>query len=214
MLQDGGAMPAAAEVVKDTTTQAFMKDVIEESKNQPVLVDFPIGNATVPALLAPTKRGEIFVLDRRSGKPLTKVVERAAPQGPPQGDRLSPTQPYSVGFPSFAPADLIARFREEAATMIGLVLRELGLDAATSRVARFDRGLDLLLAADRARVGRLYQDDRQLHGLWDAAITARGCAPTSVCAAPVRGAGPGQVSTSDVLWIRKSASTRAFYGSF
>jgi putative thioredoxin len=40
MLQNGGAMTAAADVVKDTTTQAFMKDVIEESKNQPVLVDF------------------------------------------------------------------------------------------------------------------------------------------------------------------------------
>ena len=39
MLQNGGA-PTTAEVVKDTTTQAFMKDVIEESKRQPVLVDF------------------------------------------------------------------------------------------------------------------------------------------------------------------------------
>jgi putative thioredoxin len=39
MLQDGGAT-IAAEVVKDTTTQGFMKDVIEESKRQPVLVDF------------------------------------------------------------------------------------------------------------------------------------------------------------------------------
>jgi putative thioredoxin len=38
MLQNGGA--AAADLVKDTTTQAFMKDVIEESKRQPVLVDF------------------------------------------------------------------------------------------------------------------------------------------------------------------------------
>ena len=41
MLQNGGGMTAAADsVVKDTTTQAFMKDVIEESKQQPVLVDF------------------------------------------------------------------------------------------------------------------------------------------------------------------------------
>jgi putative thioredoxin len=42
MLQDlAGAPPAAAEgLIKDTTTQAFMKDVIEESKRQPVLVDF------------------------------------------------------------------------------------------------------------------------------------------------------------------------------
>jgi putative thioredoxin len=38
MLQNGGA--PAPDVVMDTTTQAFMKDVIEESKRQPVLVDF------------------------------------------------------------------------------------------------------------------------------------------------------------------------------
>jgi putative thioredoxin len=40
MLQNGGAATAAADVVKDVTTQTFMKDVIEESKRQPVLVDF------------------------------------------------------------------------------------------------------------------------------------------------------------------------------
>jgi putative thioredoxin len=40
MLQNGGGLTAAAEVVKDVTTQSFMKDVIEESKRQPVLVDF------------------------------------------------------------------------------------------------------------------------------------------------------------------------------
>jgi putative thioredoxin len=39
MLQNGGAT-AAADVIKDTTTQTFMQDVIEESKRQPVLVDF------------------------------------------------------------------------------------------------------------------------------------------------------------------------------
>ena len=40
MLQNGGAAAAAESVVKDTTTQNFMADVIEESKRQPVLVDF------------------------------------------------------------------------------------------------------------------------------------------------------------------------------
>jgi putative thioredoxin len=41
MLQNGGsAAPAADGLIKDTTTQAFVKDVIEESKYQPVLVDF------------------------------------------------------------------------------------------------------------------------------------------------------------------------------
>ncbi len=41
MLQDGGATTMTADsAVKDATTQSFVKDVIEESKRQPVLVDF------------------------------------------------------------------------------------------------------------------------------------------------------------------------------
>jgi putative thioredoxin len=41
MLQNAGTAPAAADgLIKDTTTQTFLKDVIEESKRQPVLVDF------------------------------------------------------------------------------------------------------------------------------------------------------------------------------
>ena len=39
MLQNGGTT-TADNVAKDTTTQAFVKDVIEESRKQPVLVDF------------------------------------------------------------------------------------------------------------------------------------------------------------------------------
>ena len=39
--QGNGATPqAGADLIKDTTTQTFMKDVIEESKRQPVLIDF------------------------------------------------------------------------------------------------------------------------------------------------------------------------------
>jgi len=41
MLQNGGATaPPADDAVKDTSTQTFVKDVIEESRRQPVLVDF------------------------------------------------------------------------------------------------------------------------------------------------------------------------------
>ncbi|HEX3860047.1 MAG TPA: thioredoxin, partial [Pseudolabrys sp.] len=41
MLQDAGATTMTADsAVKDATTQSFAKDVIEESKRQPVLVDF------------------------------------------------------------------------------------------------------------------------------------------------------------------------------
>src|SRR3954468_13790124 len=43
MLENGGgvaAMAAPDGLIKETTTQGFMKDVIEESKRQPVLIDF------------------------------------------------------------------------------------------------------------------------------------------------------------------------------
>src|SRR3954464_8254667 len=39
--QGGGPAPQAApDLIKETTTQTFVKDVIEESKEQPVLIDF------------------------------------------------------------------------------------------------------------------------------------------------------------------------------
>jgi putative thioredoxin len=40
MLQNAGGTAVAEAAVKDTTTQTFVKDVIDESKRQPVLVDF------------------------------------------------------------------------------------------------------------------------------------------------------------------------------
>ena len=36
----GPAPQAGADLIKETTTQTFVKDVIEESKRQPVLIDF------------------------------------------------------------------------------------------------------------------------------------------------------------------------------
>lgn len=74
--------------------------------SQPVQLDLKTAEGEVPALFVPTKRGEIFVLDQRTGKPITEVTEKKVPQDPAHGDWLSPTQPYSTGFPSFAPDDL------------------------------------------------------------------------------------------------------------
>ena len=75
--------------------------------SQPVLVEWDNGSERIPALILATKRGEIFVLDRRDGKALTEVEEQSVPQTDlPEGEWLSKTQPFSVGFPSFAPDDL------------------------------------------------------------------------------------------------------------
>jgi len=73
---------------------------------QPTLIDFPTARGPIPALVQPTKRGELFVLDRRTGTPLTAVVEKPVPQGAAAGDHTARTQPYSVGMPSFAGPDL------------------------------------------------------------------------------------------------------------
>jgi quinate dehydrogenase (quinone) len=69
--------------------------------SKPVLYDMPDGKGgRIPALVQAGKNGEIFVLDRRTGKPITRVEERAVPIKGVAGERLSPTQPYSVGMPS------------------------------------------------------------------------------------------------------------------
>ncbi len=69
--------------------------------SQPVLTDFPTAGGMVPAVIQATKRGEVFVLDRRTGKPLTRVVEKPVPQGGGKGDWTAKTQPFSVEMPSF-----------------------------------------------------------------------------------------------------------------
>ena len=71
--------------------------------SQPTLVDIRTSSGIQPALIQPTKRGELFLLDRRTGHPLATVEERPAPQGGVgDGDWLSPTQPFSTGMPSFS----------------------------------------------------------------------------------------------------------------
>ena len=58
----------------------------------------------IPALIQTTKMGQVYFLNRLTGAPITPIVEKPAPQqGDAAGQRLSPTQPWSVGFPSFTP---------------------------------------------------------------------------------------------------------------
>jgi len=63
---------------------------------QPTLVDLTVEGKTVPALIAPTKQGELYVLDRRTGKPIFPVRELPVPPtSPVQGEAISSTQPSS-----------------------------------------------------------------------------------------------------------------------
>ncbi len=65
--------------------------------SQPVLFDFRSGGGAIPGLIAPTKLGMLFFLDRRTGEPLFPIEERPVPQeGAVPGEYLSPTQPFPV----------------------------------------------------------------------------------------------------------------------
>lgn len=69
---------------------------------QPVLVDVEHNGEMVPSVAVPTKRGEIFLLDRRDGSAVHPIEERPVPQVEVAGDYLSPTQPFS-SLPNFHP---------------------------------------------------------------------------------------------------------------
>jgi len=62
---------------------------------QPALIDITRDGATIPALVGPTKQGDIYVLDRRTGEPIIPVKEVPAPTGAIPEDFSAPTQPLS-----------------------------------------------------------------------------------------------------------------------
>lgn len=64
--------------------------------SQPTLIDFPTTQGKVPAVILPSKQGEIYVLDRRTGAPLVGVEERPVPGGGVEPDKRSKTQPFSL----------------------------------------------------------------------------------------------------------------------
>jgi len=63
---------------------------------QPVLLDITGKDGQpVPALVGPTKQGDLYVLDRRTGEPIIPVKEIPAPTGAIAEDFTAPTQPIS-----------------------------------------------------------------------------------------------------------------------
>ncbi|WP_245413514.1 pyrroloquinoline quinone-dependent dehydrogenase [Mangrovicella endophytica] len=64
--------------------------------SQPTLVDFPRDGGTVPAVVLPSKQGDIYILDRRTGESLFPVNEEAAPAGGVENEALADSQPTSA----------------------------------------------------------------------------------------------------------------------
>jgi len=73
---------------------------------QPVLADWPSPAGSIPVVMIGSKRGQVFVLDRRDGHPVSPVREFPTAQTDVPGERTSPTQPLSVGMPDLGGARL------------------------------------------------------------------------------------------------------------
>ncbi len=107
---------ATALVALDVTTgrpawsfQTVNMDVWDyDLGSQATLIDYPVGGAMVPALVLPSKQGDLYILDRRTGRPLTPVEQRRVPGGGVEPDQRTPTQPFS-GFHTLAKRDLTER---------------------------------------------------------------------------------------------------------
>jgi quinate dehydrogenase (quinone) len=67
---------------------------------QPTLMDFPKPDgSSVPAVVIGTKAGQIYVLDRATGQPLTAVQDVPVKGSDIPGEPYAKTQPLSVGMP-------------------------------------------------------------------------------------------------------------------
>lgn len=97
---------ATSIVALDVTTgkprwrfQAVRKDVWDyDFGAQATLIDWPArgGGVRTPALVVPSKQGDIYVLDRRNGQPLTPIRTIRAPGGGVEPEERSPTQIVSA----------------------------------------------------------------------------------------------------------------------
>lgn len=68
----------------------------------PALVNVVQGGRTIPAVVAVSKPGYMFFLNRETGAPIYPVEERPMPQSDVPGERTWPTQPIPVKPPALA----------------------------------------------------------------------------------------------------------------
>jgi quinoprotein glucose dehydrogenase len=104
---------STALVALDVTTgqpvwqfQTVHKDVWDyDLGSQASLVNLP---DAIPAIVMSSKQGDIYVLDRRTGRPLHPVAENPVPQGGVEPAQRSATQPFS-GFATLRKPNLAER---------------------------------------------------------------------------------------------------------
>jgi quinoprotein glucose dehydrogenase len=80
--------------------QTTHHDIWDYDEPGPVtLTDVVHDGKSVPAVVLVGKTGLVFVLDRKTGKPILPVEERPVPKGDVPGEWYSPTEPFPVRTP-------------------------------------------------------------------------------------------------------------------
>lgn len=74
-----------------------------DNASPPALVTITHDGKRIDVVLQATKSGQLFVLDRDTGKPVFPVEERPVPQSPIYGEHASPTQPFNTVIPPLSP---------------------------------------------------------------------------------------------------------------
>ncbi|MEP6495698.1 MAG: pyrroloquinoline quinone-dependent dehydrogenase [bacterium] len=77
-----------------------------DNASPPALVTIVRDGRSIAAVLQATKTGQLYVLDRDTGKPLFPVEERPVPASTMIGERASATQPFNTVIPPLSPQSL------------------------------------------------------------------------------------------------------------
>jgi quinoprotein glucose dehydrogenase len=75
---------------------------------QPVLATLRRNGVEMPVVIQGNKTGNLFVLDRATGRPVFGVEERPVPKSDAEGEEASPTQPFPLAPPPLVPQRLTA----------------------------------------------------------------------------------------------------------
>ena len=79
-----------------------------DTASPPLLTRLKRDGRDVPVVVQGNKTGYLYVLDRRTGKPVLPVEEQPVPQSDVPGEWTSPTQPIPTTLPALSPTTLSA----------------------------------------------------------------------------------------------------------
>jgi quinoprotein glucose dehydrogenase len=79
-----------------------------DTASQPILATLRRNGADVPVVIQGSKTGNLFVLDRETGRPIFGVEERPVARSDADGEESAPTQPFPLAPPPLVPQRLSA----------------------------------------------------------------------------------------------------------